>query len=195
MSKFTLITVCVLAVLGATSVASATTTYHLWEFNTDDPMPDADDSQLGPGIAPAKLRVTPGPLGWQDGVWSLSGEIDVIVYNDPAPRERKEIKILLTWRPGEDLDPFLVEAPSVGVAVGPDYQTTGTGFDEEISGTPWLLSTYDFTLWPNPPLEGITIKGDILVDRLEIWTECIPEPATMALLGFGSLALLRRRRA
>jgi len=58
----------------------------------------------------------------------------------------------------------------------------------------WNVTLYKITIWPNPAEEWIAIKGDIVVDQLEIVTECIPEPATMGLLGLGSLALLRNRR-
>jgi len=194
-----LITICFLVVLGAASVASATWTHHVWEFKTDNQMPDPDVVELGPGIDAAKLRVTPASGGWQDGVWSLSGEIDIILDNDPTPRERKEITILLTWMPGK-LDAFIPDRPLVGVTpLGlpddvPLFDMTLARFDDPVAGSDWTLSTYNITIWPNPPEEWIAIKGDISVDKLEIFTECIPEPATMALLGLGGLTLLRIRR-
>ena len=66
--------------------------------------------------------------------------------------------------------------------------------NDPLATTPWVQSTYHITIWPNPAEEWIAIKGNIVVDSLEIETECIPEPATMGLLGLGSLALLRYRR-
>jgi len=48
----------------------------------------------------------------------------------------------------------------------------------------------------NPEWVSIDIRGaNITVTSGVIRHECIPEPATMALLGFGSLVFLRKRRA
>jgi hypothetical protein len=58
----------------------------------------------------------------------------------------------------------------------------------------WTLSVFQINLYPNPPQEWFTIKGDIIVDHLAIDTRCIPEPATVALLGLGALVVFRRKR-
>ena len=47
----------------------------------------------------------------------------------------------------------------------------------------------------HPKFENIYISGSIMVDQVIIDTICIPEPITIALLGFGSLILIRRKRA
>ena len=189
-----LITICFLVILGAGSAAFATTTHHVWNFQTDDPMPLPDLAENGPGIADGVLMVTPGPGGgWGNQAWELSGEMDIILDNDPTPRELKTIQIWLTWQPGT-LVSFLPDQPLVGVsAVGMETMTMDVAHDP-IAGTPWTFSLYDIVITPNPPEEWIAIKGNIIVDRVEIMTECIPEPATMGLLGLGSLALLRHRR-
>jgi hypothetical protein len=63
--------------------------------------------------------------------------------------------------------------------------------------------SYRFSLWaefqPNPPWEEkvytlSSSTGNIYLDSLHVATECIPEPATICLLGFGALSLLRRKR-
>ena len=187
-----LITICVVVVLGAGSTAFGTLTHHVWEFDTDEPEPTANVIEVPVGVAPAHLQVTPGPGGWQNGVWSLSGEIDVIIDNDPALLEKKVIDILLLWAPGEDTT-LMPERPLVGVSAVPMDSMTMTVVEDPVAGGDWILSTYQIVIRPNPPEEWIAIKGDILVDKLDIKTECIPEPATIGLLGLGGLALLRIR--
>jgi hypothetical protein len=189
-----MITVCFLVVFGAGSAAFATTTHHMWYFDTQDLSPAPDVVDNAPGIPPAEMLVTPGPLGsWVDGAWELSGEIDIIIENDPTPRDMKIIDVMLTWSPG-DLDSFLPKMPGILVSADGMTRSEMEVVNDPIAGTPWTLSTYHITIWPNPEREWIAIKGNIIVDALDIKTECIPEPATMGLLGLGSLALLRYRR-
>lgn len=63
---------------------------------------------------------------------------------------------------------------------------------------------YRLSIWaefqPNPPWEEkifalSSTTGNIFIEELHIATECIPEPATMALLGFGALILARKNIA
>ena len=188
-----MITVCFLVVFGAGSVAFANTTHHIWYFDSPDVSPAPDVTENPTGIPAAEMLVTPGPQGGHvDGAWELSGEMDIIVHNDPTLRDYKLIDIMLTWKPG-DLDSFLPKMP--GILVSADGMTRS---EMDVVHDPiadmWTLSTYHITIWPNPEREWIAIKGNIIVDELDIKTQCIPEPATMGLLGLGSLALLRYRR-
>ena len=186
--------ICILVVLGAGSAAFATTTHHVWNFDQDDPMPLPDLAETGPGIMDGRLMVTPGPQGgWIDGAWELSGEIDILLDNDDTPRERKEIDIWVTWKPGT-LDAFMPKRPGVLVSADGNTSQQIDIYEDPIAGSDWTVSHYDITIWPNPTEEWIAIKGNIIVDKVEIKTECIPEPATMGLLGLGGLALLRNRR-
>ena len=199
MKKFISV-LCFLVILTAGSAALATTTSQIWYFDkTGDvmPVPDVVDNAYGD----PQLKVDKGSgTGWQattpdgrTGVWSLSGEIDVVIPNYPVPNPYKEITINLTWAPG-GTDPFLPDQPIVGVSAIPMDSMTMSVVNEPIPGTIWTQSIYSIVIWPNPPIEWIAIKGDILVDELDIKTTCVPEPATMGLLGLGGLALLRVRR-
>jgi len=189
---------CFLVILTAGSAALATTTDQLWFFGTGEVMPAPDLVDNAYGIP--KLKVDPGSGGgWQataggrTGVWSLSGEIDVKIPNSPVLNPYKEITIDLTWAPG-GADPWLPDQPLVGVSAIPMDRMTMSVVNDPIVGTIWTQSIYSIVIWPNPREEWIAIKGDILVDKLDIKTTCVPEPATMGLLSLGGLALLRSRR-
>ena len=188
------VTLCFLVILGAGSVALANTTSQIWYFNDDNPTPMPDVVNNALGIDPATMLVTPGPGGgWNNGAWELSGEIDVILDNDPRLNDYKTIHIELTWMPGT-LDSFLLDQPLIGVTANPMDRMEMDAVHDPIAGSDWTLSVYDIIIWPNPPAEWIAIKGNIVVDELKIDTRCVPEPATMGMLGLGSLALLRHRR-
>jgi len=189
---------CFLVILTAGSAASANTTTQIWYFGTDQVMPVPD--VVDPMTHHPQLKVDPGSgTGWhataegRTGVWSLSGEIDVLIPNYEFPNPYKEITLSLIWAPG-GADPFLPDQPLVGVSAIPMDKMTMSVVNDPLAGTIWTQSIYSIVIWPNPPREWIAIKGDILVDQLDIKTRCVPEPATMGLLSLGGLALLRGRR-
>jgi hypothetical protein len=63
-------------------------------------------------------------------------------------------------------------------------------------GNGWVTSAYDFDFQPNPYNEKIELKfGDTtFIDQVVIDTICIPEPATVLLLGLGCLTMICRKR-
>jgi len=74
-------------------------------------------------------------------------------------------------------------------------------------GDPYGVAEMGFRIVPNPteeyvsftilaPQEGLTAQGGpAVLDWVHVDTICIPEPATISLLGLGSLGWLRKRRA
>ncbi len=168
-------------------------TFQEWDFSTDNvtPVPDVVKNPYGEPL----LRVKPiGDWISDPGAWPLSGEIDVYIPNWPEPRPEKEIWIQLTWK-ATDVDPFLPNEPVVGVTSYPLFEFLEMSRTDLVDFVPgWNHSLFKINLYPNPFEEWITIKGDILVDQLVIDTICIPEPATLALLGIGGLVILNLKR-
>ena len=164
-------------------------TWQQWDFssNSTSPSPDAGHNPYGDPI------MTINPIGsWIDppGAWPLSGEIDIFIPNRPETAERKEIWLQLTWQAGSNQTPTLPDEP--WVAVTPFSSMQMSRKDTVLNG--WTQSLFEIAICPNPPYEWITVKGDIIVDQLMVDTICIPEPATIFLLGMGGLITVRRTR-
>ena len=184
--------VCLVTLLAGTTAFGYTIA--TWTFSTPDTSP-APDSFVSPGTPLLKVSTCywiDNFDDWHQGVFPLSGQIDVYLPNSQVtgPGTYKEIELTLTWRPST-VDTILSDVP--GVAVTPFDYMDMSQIDYD-AGQGWIRSIYDITIWPNPTEEWFYIKGDILVDELVIETWCIPEPMTVTLLGLGGLALMRRRR-
>lgn len=208
--KKLLLIICVILVLGRVSTVQAAvvppwrgnvgSTYQEWSFSTGDSISAPDDGGNGNPYGTPSLSASPGRngegwinfLGQRQGIWGLSGQIDAIIPNRPGPFPEKEIWVWLRWKSQGDLDPFLPEWPIVDASPYTDMEKHY--IEESIEADGWVNSRFEITIWPNPDQELIFVKGDIYVDHLIIDTICIPEPATVLLLGLGGLVGVMRRR-
>jgi hypothetical protein len=136
------------------------------------------------------------------GVWALSGRIDAAIPNTDVtgPGTSKLIQIQLIWSPeaGYTID---TTGLTLGVTAtnGDNCQTIiQAGATVDSTSIPlnngWYQTIWT-VVWPyNPTLETIAITGNVYVDSLIVDTKCIPEPATLAIMGMGVVAMLRLRK-
>ena len=171
----------------------ARTTYERWEFGENvNPVP-ADEYRGEFATPQASLpngKFWPEMLG-RTGVWALTGQIFAEVENYPEPLDEKWIWVQLTWAPEDPGNRPIVEA-----WVETDTGTTEQGvIVSEISlEEPWMHTTFQILLTPNPVFETIHIDNSVYVDQLVVVTICIPEPATLSLLTLASLAAMHHKR-
>jgi hypothetical protein len=184
------------------------TTHAEWFFGPGsdpfDPIIPAD-AWVGPGSPPiAEVTLGPGmeyqeEWGGREGVVPLSGQIVIDVPNYELPNPFKEIWVQVTWA-AQDVG----MVPSVWVEADPGYIVHPTEIINEIvleptgvpapAGANWIHTTYKIIIEPNPEWETIYISGSVMVDQVVLDTWCVPEPATLSLLGLGGLALVALHR-
>ena len=131
------------------------------------------------------------PASGRIGIWPLSGQIDVTVDNHNPPNEFKWVWLQIIWRPQDAGEEPIIE--NLSPPAHPDYLPSLVTAPVDL-GYGWFESTFEWRIYPNPIDEMFTISGTIDVDQLIIDTWCIPEPATVAVLGLGLLPVLLLRR-
>ena len=178
----------------------AGTTLQMWEFSEDvNPVmvPDVVDNQWGMPTATIigdfpKTRWMTVDRG-HEGIWKTDSWIELFIPNtdNTAPGSFKEIYLQMTFDAGPGFNALVVTVPSA------DPMTLEPISVEQIPGSDYSYGIWHIILEPNPTEEIIYIEPvycELYVDEIVVDTRCVPEPTTIALLGFGTLVLIRKKR-
>lgn len=224
MEKISKIVICFLVICSIAGFASAGmwwtrgvdgSTYQQWTFDdADNPAaPEVDQNPYGD--ASASITVTPGGItpvaewrpGFQGhlGVWiGDTAVVELLLPNNPLANDYKEVWVEVGCRghfpPEVDNPPVsgfdLGNGYEVLVPVGSTLQDLGFKFTEMPDG--WRVLTFGLRIYPNPASETIRftlLNSGAYLDYITVDTICIPEPATLVVLGFGAvMSMLGRKK-
>jgi len=176
------------------------TTYQQWTFDdADNPaIPEFFNNQYGTPMAElSTTEMPPDYFGWlsvvdgRQGVWA--GEpliITLTIPNRPISDEYKEIWLEMDFMP--TLEWIKVTPnPIAGNVIKEIFR------DISLVDSQWKKLIIGWRIEPNPNEETICISvtgTGGFVDYITVDTICIPEPATIMLLGLGTLVLIKRKR-
>ena len=194
-------------------------TYQAWTFDADPGFetvggvasvlgvaanPDAVNGGVGEPLA--DIYATDDQLfgGWYDQgpasdpaqgiVYGGRVDLDLHIPNIENLEMMKIVQVEIKfWNSGESVGGYL---GSTLVAGGVTYFPIDEVLLPEDSGV-WQDVTIEFHI-PQLDFELVSVElvdSGVYIDSVEVATICIPEPATIALLGLGVFTMLRKRRA
>jgi len=183
----------------------ANSTFQMWEFGNSNIPADLSAGWFNPyGTPQANINNPFNLVSWLPsynaggnvtayGIWKLyAGTLILDIPNtlNTDPDSSKEIWLQITY-----FDPYGAGL-SLPIDVNPDYAEL-TRERSIILDTNFTHDTYKIILKPNPLEETITISPiqcQLYVDQIVIDTICVPEPATIMLLGLAGLLIRKRIR-
>lgn len=206
-----LLAVCVIIGVSASAFAGpvvpdwrgdAGTTHQSWGFDTDanPAVPEVVSNPNGDPLATIEAD-NPDEMEWyaveqgHEGVWKTQGDVKLYIPNtdNTGSDTYKEIIIQIVYR-GDDIDDDAwARYAADGSPLSPGILPV---VSEELDNG-YRYSRWEITIEPNPTEEMIYVLPfycNLFVDSIEVDTACIPEPATMLLLGLGGLLTIRKRK-
>lgn len=154
-------------------------------------------------------------LGERSGGWQISGPqdhvpwISIQVPNIADPGMEKEVWFEMTFRvnnmqlAASIVDQVSFDCYANGIQDSDHkfryFDQIGGAFGVDLQQQIWLRFEGKFAFTPQPGSELLILTGSlasgqsVVLDQMDVDTHCIPEPATLGLLGIGAIGWLRRR--
>lgn len=173
-------------------------THQVWEFNSDT-NPAVADVNGNPYGNPVS---TINGATWSGGAWKIvgtDGTIDLYIPNEANPLLTKEVWFQLTFNTNVNAFAYTTFEILTSSPTTTKWQWENVDPVDPSSGRYRYSAIW--TINPQPDSETIHIgaklssepNGFLSLDQVSVDTRCIPEPATLTLLGLGLVSVLRRK--